>query len=265
MAAPPPGGAGRGNLGWLILAAALAVPGFLFYNWSSRLKSEHDRGVSAKARTRAEGGVFQTAPVGGRLVNPMAPSTSAPAGFPPRPAGDPRPKQAVAAVPAPAAPVPAPSAAARPSPLPAATAAVPAPAPAPTEAAPEAVAASSSAAVVLPRDPMMSPLDLVRIQEAQIEAAARAQALLDEEARRRNRRHAAPPKPKPIETKIELQGIVAGPTGENLAIINGLTVNTGEKFAVEGYAGKVAVRKITATDVTLEYSGRKFKLTMNAE
>ncbi len=125
---------------------------------------------------------------------------------------------------------------------------------------------SSAATVVLPRDPMMSPLDLVRLQEAEIEAQARAQALLDEEARRHapHRRPKAP-KLRPIETKIELQGIVAKPDGDNLAIINGSTVNPGEKFTVDGYPGKVAVLKITSTEVTLEYGGRKFKLNVNAE
>ncbi|MBI3566421.1 MAG: hypothetical protein HY079_14600, partial [Elusimicrobia bacterium] len=75
----------RGGVGWAILAVALAVPGFLFYNWWSHLKAEHDKGVAAKASKRLEGGVFQTAPAG-RLVNPIAPSTAAAPGAPRPPA-----------------------------------------------------------------------------------------------------------------------------------------------------------------------------------
>jgi hypothetical protein len=240
------GGGARGGLGWVILAAALAVPGFLFYNWWSHLKAEHDRGVSAKARTRAEGGVFQASPTAGRLINPMSPSTSAPAGFPPPAAG-----QSVA-----------PGLASAPPP-----GAVPAaPMPQTISAAPGAVAMSSAATVVLPRDPMMSPLDMVHVQEAEIEAAARLQALADAAAQRgRPYRRPPPPKQKPIETRIELQGIVAKADGDNLAIINGATVNPGEKFSVEGYAGKVLILKITSAVVTLEYKGRKIKLSVNTE
>jgi hypothetical protein len=260
MAAPAPR---RGGLGWAILAAALAVPGFLFYNWWSHLKAEHDRGVSAKARTRAEGSMFQTPPASGRLVNPMASSTIAPAGYPPAGLAGKAPQAGVmppaAAAPAGSpAPVPAPAAA-----PPQVAAAAPVPRASSISAAPGSVAMSSAAAVVLPRDPMMSPLDLVRIQEEAAEAAARAQALLDAEARSRApKRTAKPPKRRPIETRIQLVGIV-----NNTAMINDLELNAGDQFTVEGYAGKVTVRKISSTDavVTLEYEGRKFKLSMNAE
>ena len=85
MAGGPNGG--RGGLGWVILAAALAVPGFLFYNWWSHLKAERDHAFSAKASKLAAGGVFQTPPpAAGRLVNPMAASTAAPAGAATQPA-----------------------------------------------------------------------------------------------------------------------------------------------------------------------------------
>jgi hypothetical protein len=248
---------GRGGIGWLILAAALAVPGFLFYNWWSHLKTEHDHSVSQNARKRAEGGVFDPAPSAGRLVNPMA-STAAPAGLPTSGAAakaSTAPGLAVASaatLPPAAVPVPGavkPSAAGGDAPPPAAT-----------------IAVSSDTTVVLPRDPMMSPLDLVRIQEAALEAEE-AKRRLEEEA---HRKHEGPRKPKPkvlkpVETHIELQGIVAKPDGENLAIINGSTVNPGDKFSVDGYTGKVAVLKITSSEVILQYQGRKFRMSVNAE
>ncbi|MFI5347854.1 MAG: hypothetical protein ACHQ51_15895, partial [Elusimicrobiota bacterium] len=80
----PADGARRAGLGWVILAAALAVPGFLFYNWWSHLKSEHDRGVAAKARSRAaEGSVFQTQPAS--LARPAVGVSTAAASAPPAP------------------------------------------------------------------------------------------------------------------------------------------------------------------------------------
>ncbi|MDX6768469.1 MAG: hypothetical protein SF051_02985, partial [Elusimicrobiota bacterium] len=75
MAAP----AAKGGLGWAILAVALAIPGFLFYNWWTHLKAERQKAISQKARGRVpEGGVFSTpAPGAEKLVNPIAASTAA--------------------------------------------------------------------------------------------------------------------------------------------------------------------------------------------
>jgi hypothetical protein len=249
--------AGRGGLGWVILAAALAVPGFLLFNSWSRLKTERDHSVSQNARKRAEGGVFETSPAAGRLVNPIA-STAAPAGAPPGAA----PAKTPAAPGAALAAAGAPSGAAPPG------AAQPMPPPAPAASAPDAaaMAVSSMTTVVLPRDPMLSPLDLVRIQEAALEEEERKQRLL-EEARHKNDpvRRPAKPKLKPIETRIELQGIVAKPDGYNLAIVNGSTVNPGDRFTVEGYPGKVSILKISSSEVTMQYQGRKFRMSVNAE
>lgn len=226
----------KGGLGWLILAAALAVPGLLSFNWWSRLKAERDRSVSTKARGRAvEGNVFQTAPAAAKPVNPPSASTTAPA----------------AAATAPAA---APAAAARPTKV---------PSEAPPAAAAVAASSSPAAVVVLPRDPMLSPLDLAALREAEL---AKERARLEiEEANRRARLPPAKRVLPPVEKMIELQGIVAVPGGGSLAIVNGATVSSGESFPVAGYAGKVRVLKISAIGVTFEYKKRRFTKNVNNE
>jgi len=268
MAGAP--GGGRGGLGWVILAAALAVPGFLFYNWWSHLKAERDHAISAKASKRADGGVFQTPPpAAGRLVNPMASSTGAAPGLTPPPMTAGTVSTSAPANAAPALAAVAPGRAPRPAPVPplpgAARTAGAALAPAAPPAAGTApVSVSSTPTIVLSRDPMMSPMDLVRLQEEALAEEARRKAL--EEANR--------PKPAakkrvrmqpPIERKIELQGIVAKADGENLAIINGTTINPGESFTVDNYKGKVKVLKITSSEVMLDYNGRKIRLSVNVE
>ena len=254
-----PAAGGRGGLGWAILIAALAVPGFLFYNWWSHLKAEHDHSISAKASKRADGGMFQTPPPStARLINPMASSTNVPAGYPPAASAARLPFAPPVTMPArttPAAKMPVAT-------TPAAT--IPAATPPASSSAtiagrtpPPAASAgpvSSTATFVLSRDPMMSPLDAVRLQEA---------ALAEEERLRELNHHARPAKKaaqRPIESRIELQGIV-GQDGNNMAMINGLTVSAGESLAVAGYPGKVKIVKITASAVTLDYKGRKFKLS----
>jgi len=271
MAASPVGA--RGGLGWVILAAALAVPGFLFYNWWSHLKAERDHSISAKASKLAAGGVFQTPPpAAGRLVNPMA-STAAPAGAPPVLAGT-----ASTSAPAGAAPALAAVAPALPGPggapgavpgsalavAPAAAAALTPASGAAAGAAPAAAMTASTNTITLTRDPMMSPMDLVRLREEQLAKEAQERALAEANKPKPEHVHRAP-KQKPIETKIELQGIVAKADGENLAIINGSTVNPGESFTVDGYKGRVKVLKITSSEIMLEHNGRKFRLSVNVE
>jgi hypothetical protein len=128
-----------------------------------------------------------------------------------------------------------------------------------------AAVVSSTAAIVLSRDPMMSPMDLVRQREAEAEAERNAEAV-----RRAAYERSHPPakirraEPR-IDTRVELQGIVARPDGENLAIVNGTTVNPGETFVVEGFSAKVKVVRITSSEVIFEYKGKKFKKNVNAE
>ncbi|OGR49861.1 MAG: hypothetical protein A2X37_11755 [Elusimicrobia bacterium GWA2_66_18] len=231
----------KAGLGWLILAAALAVPGFLFFNWWSNLKAERDRAVSTKARGRIpEGNVFQTAPATRKPVNPLAASTAAPA--------------TAALKVAPVAPPPPADAAAPPAAVPSA------PLPA---AADVAVSSSPAATIVLPRDPMLSPLDLVYLREAEI-AKERARREIEEANRLANRPPVKRVKP-PVEKMIELQGIVATPGGVSLAIVNGTTVSSGESFSVAGYDGKVRVLKISTMGVTFEHKRRRFMKNVNNE
>jgi hypothetical protein len=259
------GGAGRGGLGWAILAAALAVPGFLFYNWWSHLKVDRDHALSAKAIKRADGGVFQTPPpMTGRLVNPMASSTSAPAGFPPaaapRPSAMPAaaaPGRTILAAAAPAGTMPAGRMLAGPASL-AASAGKP-----PAAEVSAAAAVSTNTTVVLSRDPMMSPMDVVRLQEAALAEEDRQRALAASKSPRS--RHSAKHVQGPIETRIELQGISSTSDGDNFAMISDSRVSAGESFRVANYPGKVKVLKISESEVTFDYQGRRFKMKVNAE
>lgn len=242
MAAP----AAKGGLGWAILAAALAVPGFLFYNWWSHLKAERQKSISQKARSRVpEAGVFPTpAPAGEKLVNPIAASSGAVAA----------PALSTAA-PAAAAPIePAPGAA----PAVATDGAAPGTGPSPgTLPAPEA---STSTVVALPRDPTLSPMDIVRMQQEEMERRMAEDALKAAANLKRN-----PPKRAevPIESFVELQGIVANADGENKAIVNDAVVGVGETFDARGRP--VRVLKITAAGVTFQYKNKRFVKNVNRD
>ncbi|MDE2512407.1 MAG: hypothetical protein KGL74_14875 [Elusimicrobia bacterium] len=259
----PGDGGRRAGLGWLILAAALAVPGFLFYNFYSHLKADREKGVAAKARSRAaEGSVFQTQPASLRVAVVQASTAAAvgtaalPTGATPNPA--PHPMAAVPAVPAaPAAPV-------NPT-APAAVNAAPGGAGSSAFRNPGGVAVSSAPVLTLSRDPMMSPMDLVREREAELERERNEEAIrrAREEGNRPHRK--AVRKEPPIDTRIELQGIIARPDGDNMAIVNGNTVNPGEMISVDGYAAKVKVLRITSSEVTFEYKNKHFKKSVNEE
>lgn len=241
----------RNGLGWAILAAALAVPGFLFYNWWSHLKAERHRAISQKARGRVpEGGVFATpAPSAMKLVNPVSAAAPASAGAATAPSV---PSALPAAAPAASAPVAAASAAA-PEPVPTQAPASP---PAEASAGPETAAVPAPDAAAppppLPRDPMISPMDIVRMQQAELERQLAAEAL-------RREQEGARPAPKrvvPVETLVDLQGIVATAGGENKAIINDAVVGVGE--TVDAGGRSVRVVKISAAGVTFQYRNRRF-------
>ena len=224
------GKAAKGGLGWLLLAAALAVPGFLFYNWWSQMKAAHDRSVTSKARGRLpEGSLFQTSSAPAKLVNPIAPATADIAAQPP----------AVAAAPA----------------------AIPAEAPI-TSSAP-ASTATIAAAPALPRDPMLSPMDLIKIRDIEL-AKERSRREIEEANRRRHQPRGKRVDP-PIEKDVELQGIVATPHEAALAIVNGATVAAGESFAVRGHAEKVRIVRISSVAVTFEYAKHRFTKSVNKE
>jgi hypothetical protein len=225
-------GGARSGLGWMILVLALAVPGLLFYNWWSALKAEREKAVAAKAKERIPpGGVFSTPPAdaAGKLVNPIAPSTAAA----PAPAGGPEDAAAASTVVA-ATPVAAPSST---------------PAPAPPSVEPS-VSSSVVPVISLRRDPMLSPGDLVRIQQEALERRLAEEALRREQERRN--RPAPVKRAPPPETLIELQGIVESPDGDNKAIVNNEVVGVGEVVAGS------RIVKITASGVVFEHKGRRF-------
>ncbi len=129
-------------------------------------------------------------------------------------------------------------------------------APAPASAA-SAPPLSTTSAVSAPlRDPMISPLDAVRLREAALAEEYRLRSLA------RGRRSETPASAS-IGSRIELQGIVAKSGGGSLAIINGSTVRPGQSISIANEPGKVKVLKITSLEVTLEHQGRTFKLRVN--
>ena len=198
---------GRSGAGWVILALVLAVPGFLFFSWRSRLKNAAPKARSARPPA---GGVFQAPPpASGRLVNPISSAPRA---------------SSVALTP---------------------RAAVPRPPAGPAQAP------ATATALPLPRDPMLSPAEAEKI---------RAAALVSKEPRSASRRRA--PKRPPVEKFIVLQGVIAIPGGQSLALINGATLRAGETFTVKNYPGKVKTVRVSPSGITLEYQKRRFTLSV---
>ena len=135
--------AARSSAGWIVLVVALAVPGFLFFNWWSQLNSENRRQLTVKVRNRLPPGtpMFGQPPTQERLSNPISsgPAEAAPL----QPASAPP----AAALTAPEAPVvlePAPQSAAAPQ-LP------------PTAAAPQGVVRIGTIAQVVLAQVYLSP------------------------------------------------------------------------------------------------------------
>lgn len=222
-------GSARGGLGWVILVIALAVPGVLFYNWWSHLKSDREKTVAAKARGRVpDGGVFQSSP-NAKLVNPMTPAVST---------------ETVAAA------LPASTDAVHGAPA-VAQAATVAAAPA---AAVQAPAFSSATVTALKRDPTLSPFDQVRIIEEEEAIAKAARDLEDmKKVKREGRR---PKKSRAVDPKtlVNLQGIVSNPDSGFKAIVNDEVLGAGE------FVGntKIKIVKINDLGVTFEYQGKRF-------
>jgi hypothetical protein len=249
-------GGSRPGLGWVILVAALAVPGVLFYNWSSRLKAEHDRALSAKARERVPaGGVFETPPAVGRA--PSAVSTSAPAVI----AAAPKVPDSVKTAPAPSAPYSAKPAAA--AAIVSKAIAAPTAAPAPT-APPSRIGnvafSSVTAGIELSRDPLISPLDVVRIKEYEAE----------QERIRSARNHPTPiyvrhAPVRTIEQDVDLEGIVTTPDGRPLAIVNNETLGAGAQFNAPGHSGPVKIVRISSDTVWFVYKNKSFKKVVTTE
>lgn len=230
---------------WLLLAALIAVPSFLFYNWIMQGKQK------AAAETTSTGPV----------VNVFPPSQEArPAAAPAATAAQPQAAAPAAKQPAPAA-APQAAAAAQPQPPPAqpasASASAPEPEPAPAQQ-PEVSTAAEQAVEVstMPkprswyepkseRDPTFSPADYRRLKDEQMQ---RAEA--ERMARWADRNKPREPGP---ETKINLQGIVG-----SAAIINGDMYSAGQ--VVRGIKIlKVGADYINCECVSGSCKGKKFK------
>lgn len=229
MTPPIPAAPGRkGGFGWLILVGALAVPGILFYSWWSHLKAEREQAVAAKARDRMpEGGIFEADPNPSKLVNPIASSSTAVAAETASEDG-----VAQAAPTPPAADLIPVEAGSSPVPVQTAVAAPPVP-----------------ALPSLKRDPMLSPLDLLRLKEIE-DRKRHSEKLLHQYKPRSNR---------PVASLIELKGIISGPSGEPKAIVNDEVVGAGQRV------GGVLVLRITETTVTFEHKGKRFTKSVGGQ
>lgn len=237
----------RSAAAWLVLAAALAVPGFLFYRWWSHLDAESKKQLNMKVRKRlpADETLFKGAPDDARLTNPMAQDaavSTAPAALS---AGATEAALAAAQVPlspqdalilqaqglgaAPAAADPAAS----------------------TEAVHVEPVLEPLAAIT--RDPTLSPYDVTRLEQLALEKAIREQELRDELSIRTRPKVRYEPDPR---TKVELQGIVSTEEGEK-AIVNGEVVGAGDLIS------GIKVLQITPRGVVFIYKGKRFTKTIS--
>jgi hypothetical protein len=237
-------------LAWLLMAAVLAVPSFLFYNWWSNSKKQVSTEISQGPGTApvfpSEGGAESDQPAQPAVQAPdvqpaarPAPERVAPATRPPAPAAA-----------AEAAPLPPPAQpAAQPAVQPAAQAAEPVASQ--PEARTEPAAQQGVEGSTIPksvshyapkteRDPTFSPDDYRRIRD---EAMRRAEA----ERMVKDAERYKPREPGP-ETRVVLQGIVG-----NAAIINGDMYTAGQ--TVRG----VKLVKVGADYIICDYKGKKFR------
>ena len=248
----------KSSAAWLVLAAALAVPGFLFYQWFSRLNTQSRAELEMRVRKRIPAGeqMFGRAPSKEKLNNPIIQDKAAAAAL-------------AAAMPAATPVVPAvkASTAAAADIASAGLPAVPvdptaAPAAAPAGAVGEAEAGAEKpktvlqtgtiAPIVLARDPLLSPFDVVRIAEAEAKAR-RAQEELENELRKRKAGGGKKPKTRGIDpsTLVDLQGIVSTEAGDK-AIVNGEVVGEGDQV------GEIKIIKISQSAVVFLYRNKRF-------
>lgn len=240
-------------VGWLLLAAVLAVPSFLFYNWLSKSKLQNQAEL---ANEPVAGSVFPSerkgvqAPAAGQPSTAparqamkadepkAAPQASGQAGQPGAPSAETRPQAGQPAEPAPSASANPPAAAPRPAQEPGlSTAAQQGAGQVAVSTGPKPVSYFDPKGT---RDPTYSPDDYRRIKEERLQREeAERQRLLAEKNR--------PREPGP-ESRISLQGIVG-----SAAIINGDMYSAGQ--TVRG----VKILKIGADYIIAEYKGKKFK------
>lgn len=226
-------------LAWLLMAAVLAVPSFLFYNWWSNSKKQVSAEISQGPGTapvfQSEGGAQAAQP---ELLPPDAAPAAQPLQGGSAPAQRPPSAAAQAPEPAPAQPQAAPETQPEAQP----------------ELQAQAAARQEVEASTVPkpvsyydpksdRDPTFSPDDYKRIRD---EAMQRAEA--DQMVRNAERNKPREPGP---ETRVVLQGIVG-----NAAIINGDMYTVGQ--TVRG----VKIVKVGADYIICDYKGKKFRKVM---
>lgn len=237
----------RSSGGWLILLAALAIPSFLFYNWWSRLNAESRRQMTQKVRRRLPdgGGLFSGSPATGKLTNPIASQAGQ---------GEPGAFQA--------GPSTATSSASHSFPIDASTANAQSPAIDELSQAPAIAEASAGTpqasglpqALALSRDPTLSPYDMLRLEQIALEKMIKQQEV--KEAVKKQRVRVVKREP-PIETTIDLQGIISTSDQGQRAIINGEMIGEGE------FVGQARVLRITTQGVVFLYKGRRFTKTIS--
>ncbi|MBI5629465.1 MAG: hypothetical protein HY921_01130 [Elusimicrobia bacterium] len=223
---------GLGSWSWAVLAGVLAVPGFMFYQWRARLDTTNRQQMSQKVRKRLpEGqGLFSDSPSRGRLNNPMTEAS----------------KQSERETLAIAAPMPSLSDES------AASVEQSTPTVQPN-ASPEGsqYSAPAGAQPAAPRrDPTLSPYDMLRLQQAELEKSA-AQGGVVRAAVKRIQAKREPP----VENDISLQGIISI-DGRNKAIVNGETVGEGDMV------GAAKVLRITSQSVIFIHKNRRFTKTI---
>lgn len=225
----------KGFLGWVILAVALAVPAFMFWNWWQAM----NQGRLEGGRRLVSGGVFSAVSSAARLSNPIVTSTQTAAvlvstgTIAPAPTASPEPLSGPApALTAPAAPSAAQAAA--------------------LSTAPARTAAGGDEAFEYKpqtsRDPMLSPNDVKRLAKLHFE---KDMALRDVKV---EVKRPAPSEP-PIESRLTLMGIIQTPRGTTV-IINDRILKVGDSIL------GARIIRVSSSHVDFSYKNRAFRKTI---
>ncbi len=231
--------------GWALLAAALAVPAFLFYRWREGMQGGQAAAISVIARSRMPAeGLFGRSPQQAKFQNPLDPSLAreqaspAQAGGAGIPMSPPTPRSAAEAKAVPRSPADA-------QPL------------APAQKAPVSLAVSRSTdsapasyAIHVARDPMLSPADFEKLRKMELEHE-REEWLRLHPPKKIKRKIYRPP----IESMVHLMGIIVV-QGNAQAIVNGNPVGVG------GRIGKIRILRITKDSVVFGYGNKTFVKSM---
>lgn len=258
--------AGNRSTAWVFPVVILAVPGVMFYVWWSQLNAEQRKQMTQKIRRRTPE-VFTASPAGSPLVNPIAQqAAAAPAEAAPQPAPGAQVAPGAVPVSAPAAAMPggaqpaalaqgmqpgAPDAGQAPAAPPSQPGQPEQPQPGAAPAVPPALPIAEIPPALLARDPTLSPFDVMRMEQLRLEQELEARRLEEERNRIRVKRD------PPVDSLIDLQGVISTPDSGNKAIINGEIVGEGE--IVSG----AKVVRITTQGVVFLHKGRKFTKTIS--